>query len=237
MAYENSEAADKIGGPINRIVALGKAVYDTWYGAVALFLAVSAALFGLQVVNEHLGDVVPWPKDAHVLVMIGLALNIGVAAIVSAFVRRKLARAFELLAMMCAALAGSILVGVVVCCLPTRMTTPPCDEWVDKTICSKTGIGKERLQFLGGISARESTVVYEVSDGAIDCTKFSPGSPWTSDSDDSKDANAIYPLILKRCHIDVPLPDNAAFYHCDCTNGFITIIKASDKGYLVYQRL
>lgn len=221
----------------NAIAAFGKAVYDTWYGAVALFIVVSVALFGLQVANEHLGDVVPWPKDAHVLVMIGLALNVGVAAVVSAFVRRKLARAFGLLAMMCASLACSILVGVVVCCLPTRMTTPPCDEWVDETICARTGIGKEKLSFLGGISARESTVVYEVSGGALDCTRFSPGSPWTSDPNDSKEADAIYPLILRRCHIDVQLPDNAAFYHCDCTNGFITIIMVSDKGYLVYQRL
>lgn len=146
------------------LVKFGRGVYDTWYGATATFLVVSIMLHGLQMVNVCLNDVVPWPKEVHVLIMMLLVLNVCVATIVS-LVRRKWARALGQVIMLGASFVCCAFVTFFVYCTPTRMTIPPGDEWVCETISMKTNIGKEKLNFLGGISAREPVVVYEVVDG------------------------------------------------------------------------
>jgi hypothetical protein len=213
------------------LVKFGRGVYDTWYGATVTFLVVSILLHGLQMVNVCLNDVVPWPKEVHVLIMMLLVLNVCVATIVS-LVRRKWARALGQVIMLGASFVCCAFVTLMVYCTPTRMTIPPGDEWVCETISMKTNIGKEKLNFLGGISARESVVVYEVVDEAIDDRSFSPGVPWTNVK-----ARAHYQRIMGFCRITVSIPDDAVFSYCDAKYGFITLIKANNKTYLVYERL
>lgn len=213
------------------LVKFGRGVYDTWYGATATFLVVSIMLHGLQMVNGCLNDVVPWPKEVHVLIMMLLVLNVCVATIVS-LVRRKWARALGQVIMLGASFVCCAFVTFFVYCTPTRMTIPPGDEWVCETISMKTNIGKEKLNFLGGISARESVVVYEVVDGTIDDRSFSPGVPWSNVK-----ARAHYQRIMGFCRITVSVPDDAVFSHCDAKYGFITLIKANNKTYLVCERL
>lgn len=216
------------------LVKFGRGVYDTWYGATATFLVVSIMLLGLQMVNGYLNDVVPWPKGVHVLIMMLLVLNVCVATIVS-LARRKWARALGQVIMLGASLVCCAFVTFIVYCMPTRMTIPPGDEWVCETISMKTNIGKDKLNFLGGISARESVVVYEVVDDAIDDRSFSPGVPWTGLS--NVKARAHYQRIMGFCRITVSVPDDAVFSHCDAKDGFITLIKANNKTYLVCERL
>ena len=216
------------------LVKFGRGVYDTWYGATATFLVVSIMLFGLQMVNGCLNDVVPWPKGVHVLIMMLLVLNVCVATIVS-LVRRKWARTLGQVIMLGASLVCCAFVTFIVYCLPTRMTIPPGDEWVCETISMKTNIGKDKLNFLGGISAREPVVVYEVVDGTIDDRSFSPGVPWTGLS--NVKARAHYQRIMGFCRITVSVPDDAVFSHCDAKDGCITLIKANNKTYLVCERL
>lgn len=213
------------------LVKFGRGVYDTWYGATVTFLVVSIMLHGLQMVNGCLNDVVPWPKEVHVLIMMLLVLNVCVATIVS-LVRRKWARALGQVIMLGASFVCCVFVAFIVYCTPTRMTIPPGDEWVCETISRKTNIGKEKLNFLGGISTRESVVVYEVVDGIIDDRSFSPGVPWTN-----VNARAHCQRIMGFCRITVSIPDDAVFSHCDAKDGFITLIKANNKTYLVYERL
>ena len=217
------------------LVRFGRGVYDTWYGATAIFLVVSFALFGLQMANSCLGDVVPWPKGVHALIMMALVLNVSVATIVS-FVRRKWARALGQVVMLGASIVGFVFVTFIVYCMPSRMTIPPGDEWACETICVKTNIGKDKLNFLGGISAREPVVVYEVVEGMIDDRSFSPGVPWTGLS--NVKARAHYQRIMGFCRIAVSIPDDAVFSHCDAKDGcIITLIKANNKTYLVCERL
>ena len=217
------------------LVKFGRGVYDTWYGAAAVFLVASIVLYGLQLVNGCFGDVVPWPKGVHVLIMMVSVLNVGAAAIVS-FVRRKWARALGQLVMLGASVVCCVFVAFIVYCLPTRMPTPPSDEWVCETISVKTNIGKDKLNFLGGISAREPVMVYEVLEGTIDDRPFSPGVPWTGLSDVK--ARAHYQRIMGFCRIAVSVPDDAVFSHCDAKDScIITLIKANNKTYLVCERL
>ncbi|MBE6383875.1 MAG: hypothetical protein E7049_12805, partial [Lentisphaerae bacterium] len=70
------------------MMAVGRFMYCTWYGAAVVFVAVAAVLCVLQFANCCMGDLVPWPKDIHILIMFATVANIGVAMIVS-LCRRK----------------------------------------------------------------------------------------------------------------------------------------------------
>ena len=214
-------------------------VYDTWYGAFVVFLSVSVLLLGLQMANCCLGDVMPWPKGFHALAMVASALNVGVAAIVSFFVQRKSGRALGQVAMLGASFFSSMFLAVFVWCVPTRMSAPPGNGWGCASIIAKTDVAKDKLRFLGGISAREPVAVYEVVDCAIDERQFFPGSPWTCLS--TVEAIAHIRRTLDFCRVDVSLPDDAVLSHCDDTSDkdctMITLIKAGDKSYFVCERL
>ena len=82
--------------------AVGRFMYCTWYGAAVVFVAVAAVLCGLQFATCCMGDLVPWPKDVHLLIMFATVANIGVAMIVS-LCRRKWGRAIGLLVLCVAA--------------------------------------------------------------------------------------------------------------------------------------
>ncbi|MBR4258219.1 MAG: hypothetical protein IKQ17_04245, partial [Kiritimatiellae bacterium] len=42
-------------------------VYGTWYGAMVVFVAVAALLFGLQLANSGFHDIIAWPKGIHII--------------------------------------------------------------------------------------------------------------------------------------------------------------------------
>ena len=217
-----------------RMKAVGRFMYCTWYGAAVVFVAVAAVLCGLQFANCYMGDLVPWPKDIHILIMFATVANIGVAMIVS-LCRRKWGRAIGLLVLCVAAYVGFAFVAFISYCVPTRMVMPPSREWTEATICQPSAIEYDNLTFLGGISTRETVAVFAVADTPLDKSRFAEGSPWTDEVGDK--ALASYRRIMAFCRIDVPLPDTAALSHCDGRDGYITLIEANGKTYLVYQRL
>ena len=95
-------------------------------------------------------------------------------------------------------------------------------------------IPRDKLTFLGGISAREGINVFAVADA--DLGKFRPGSPWDMGNAD----NAInhYRSIMKYAHIDVTLPDDARILRCDGSLEYIiTIVEANGNRYLFCKRL
>ncbi|MBQ6341300.1 MAG: hypothetical protein IJI36_19350 [Kiritimatiellae bacterium] len=216
------------------MMAVGWFMYCTWYGAAVVFVAVAAVLSGLQFANCCMGDLVPWPKYVHLLIMFATVANIGVAMIVS-LCRRKWGRAIGLLLLCVAAYVGFAFVAFISYCVPTRMAMPPSREWTEATICQPSAIEYDNLTFLGGISTRETVAVFAVADTPLDKSRFVDGSPWTDEVGDK--ALASYRRIMAFCRIDVPLPDVAALSYCDGRDGNITLIEANCKTYLVYQRL
>ena len=216
------------------MMAVARFMYGNWYGAVVVFVAVAAVLCGLQFANCYMGDLVPWPKDIHILIMFATVANIGVAMIVS-LCRRKWGRAIGLLVLCVAAYVGFAFVAFISYCVPTRMVMPPSREWTDATICQPSAIEYDNLTFLGGISMRETVAMFAVGDAPIDKSRFVAGSPWTDEVGDK--ALASYRRVMAFCRIDILLPDDAALSHCDGRDGYITLIKANGKTYLVYQRL
>ena len=216
------------------MLAFGRFVYGNWYGSVVVFVAVAAVLCGLQFATCCMGDLVPWPKDVHLLIMFAAVANIGVAMIVS-LCRRKWGRAIGLLVLCVAAYVGFAFVAFISYCVPTRMVMPPSREWTEATICKPSAIEYDNLTFLGGISMRETVAMFAVGDAPIDKSRFVAGSPWTDEVGDK--ALASYRRIMAFCRIDILLPDDAALSHCDGRDGYITLIEANGKTYLVYQRL
>ena len=215
------------------MMAVVRFMYGTWYGAVVVCVTVVAALCGLQFANYCMGDLVPWPKDIHFLLMFATIANIGVAMIVS-LCRRKWGRAMGLLTLCAVAYVCLAFVAFISYCAPTRMATSPSREWMEATICLPSAIEYDNLTFLGGISQRETVAVFVV-DNPIDKSRLVTGSPWTDEVGDK--ALASYRSIMAFCRIDVSLPNDAALSHCGGKDGNITIIESNGKTYLVYQRL
>ncbi|MBR4612146.1 MAG: hypothetical protein IKO40_05455 [Kiritimatiellae bacterium] len=134
------------------MMAVGRFMYCTWYGAAVVFVAVAAVLCGLQFANCYMEDLVPWPKDIHILIMFATVANIGVAMIVS-LCRRKWGRAIGLLMLCAVAYVCFAFVAFISYCVPTRMAMPPSREWTE-AICQPSAID------LGGISARETVATF-----------------------------------------------------------------------------
>jgi len=218
------------------MMAAVRFVYGTWYGAVVAFVAVAAVLCGLQFANYGLGDIVPWPKDAHLAIMLAAVANIGVAMIVS-LCRRKWARAFGQLTLAAFAYICLAFVGFISYCVPTRMSTPLSREWTEANICQHTAIAFENLAFLGGVSQREDIVVFEVGENAtLDNSRFFAGSPWMG-GETGDSAIAHYHMIMKESRIDATLSKNTSLLHCSSKFGIITLVVADGSTYLVYERM
>ena len=165
--------------------------------------------------------------------MLTATANIGIAAVVS-LCRRKWGRALGQFALGILSFAGWIIVSFLVICVPSRMTAAPRGEWIESDICGPTAIPLEKLTFLGGMSQREPIVVFEVN-GTTDASRFVPRSPWTGK--DNAKAIAHYRLIMEFCRIDIALPDDTEISRCNSERGFITVIAANGKRYLVYEGL
>ena len=181
-----------------------------------------------------MGDLVPWPKDSHNALMFLAVVNIGIAMVVS-IVRRRWGLAFRQLVLVALAFVCYVCIGFFSYCTPTRMAAPPSRKWTKSTVCLPAGIAYDNLTFLGGISRRETIAVFAVADIPIDKSRFLPGAPWM----DVGDPKAVdhYRSIMAYCRIDVSLPNNAAFSHCDSEYGNITLIATGEKHYLVYEQL
>ena len=217
------------------MMAVGRFMYCTWYGAAVVFVAVAAVLCVLQFANCCMGDLVPWPKDVHLLIMFATVANIGVAMIVSCC-RSKRERAIGQLLLCVVAFAGCLIVALVSYCIPTRSAVPPCREWTEEAICRPSAIEFDNLVFLGGIWTREHVEVFAVSDSStIDKSRFSAGSPWANVVGDK--AIVHYRRIMEFCRIDVSLSDDTALSHCYSGINNITLVEADGKAYLVYERL
>ena len=217
------------------MVTLGRFMYGTWYGAMVLYVAVAALLFGLQLANSCFGDIIAWPKGLHIILMLIALANIGGAMLFS-LSRRRFRRGVVQFLLCGVAFFGFVFMSFVYC-VPTRMASAPDDEWVESTICAATAIPRDRLTFLGGISMRENIEVFAVADAELE--RFEPGSPWGM----GNHSRAIdhYRRIMKWARIDVVLPDDARVLRCNGSAGYadyvISIVEADGRRYLFCERL
>ena len=210
------------------------ALYDTWWGAFALFCAMGLALSALQMLNGMLSDLVAWPKNIHLGLLFVLWVNVGVAMIVSLF-RRKFKLAAIQLAL--AAVGFFVYVYAAFCsyCVPTRMTTSPGEEWIQESICKPTHIERSQLVFLGGISMREEVVVFEVVGELPSSECFRPGSAWLAN--DKARSCDHFRRLMKKGRVAVELPEEFDVSRFDGEYGFLHKLSAGGKTYLVYERL
>lgn len=214
-------------------IAVERFVYGTWYGAMVVFVAVTVLLHGLQLANSGFGDIISWPKGIHIILMLIALVNLGGAMLFS-LSRRSFRRGFVLFLLCGVAFFGFVTMSFIVYCVPTRTSSAPDEEWVESTICATTAIPRDKLTFLGGISAREGINVFAVADAELG--KFRPGSPWGAGND--SEAINHYRSIMKYAHIDVTLPDDARILRCDGSLEYIiTIVEANGNRYLFCKRL
>ena len=163
-----------------KVMVLGRFVYCTWYGAMVVFVAVAALLFGLQLANSGFHDIIAWPKGIHIILMLIALVNLGGAMLFS-LSRRRFRRGLAQFLLCGVAFFGFVIMSFIVYCVPTRTSSAPDEEWVESTICATTAIPRDKLTFLGGISAREGINVFAVADAELG--KFRPGSPWGAGND------------------------------------------------------
>ena len=216
-----------------KVMVLGRFVYCTWYGAMVVFVAVAALLFGLQLANSGFHDIIAWPKGIHIILMLIALVNLGGAMLFS-LSRRRFRRGLAQFLLCGVAFFGFVIMSFIVYCVPTRTSSAPDEEWVESTICAATAIPRDKLTFLGGISAREGINVFAVADAELG--KFRPGSPWGAGND--SEAINHYRSIMKYAHIDVTLPDDARILRCDGSLEYIiTIVEANGNRYLFCKRL
>lgn len=216
-----------------KVMVLGRFVYGTWYGAMVVFVAVAALLFGLQLANSGFHDIIAWPKGIHIILMLIALVNLGGAMLFS-LSRRSFRRGFVQFLLCGVAFFGFVTMSFIVYCVPTRTSSTPDEEWVESTICATTAIPRDKLTFLGGISMRECVDVFAVADA--DLGRFTPGSPWGLGNAD----NAInhYRRIMEWAHINVTLPDDARILRCDGSLSYIiSIVEANGNRYLFCERI
>ena len=214
-------------------IAVGRFVYGTWYCAMVVFVAVAALLFGLQLANSGFHDIIAWPKGIHIILMLIALVNLGGAMLFS-LSRRSFRRGFVQFLLCGVAFFGFVTMSFIVYCVPTRTSSAPDEEWVESTICATTAIPRDKLTFLGGISAREGINVFAVADAELG--KFRPGSPWGAGND--SEAINHYRSIMKYAHIDVTLPDDARILRCDGNLEYIiSIVEANGNRYLFCERI
>ncbi len=216
-----------------KVMVLGRFVYGTWYGAMVVFVAVAALLHGLQLANSGFGDIISWPKGIHICMMFIALANLG-AAMLFSLLRRRFRRGLAQFLLCGVAFFGYVVMSFFVYCVPTRTSSEPDEEWVESTICAATAIPRDKLTFLGGISAREGINVFAVADAELG--KFRPGSPWGLGNAD----NAInhYRRIMEWAHINVALPDDARILRCDGNLSYIiSIVEANGNRYLFCERI
>ena len=207
-------------------------VYDRCCGAFLLFAAVTVAMLALQHANGAMGDVIPWPKGIQACVMFVLWVNIGVAMAVSLF-RRKWARAFGQFLLTAVAFVVFLFVGFISYCVPTRMTSEPPAAWTQEYICDVADVERSRLVFRGGISRREGVVVFELAGDAPIGASFRQSSLFGQGASVREHFQALF----NYCRIAVELPTELDISSCNSVDGNLYKIVASDKTYLVYERL
>ena len=209
-------------------------VYDTWWGAFALFVAMGVALYALQMLNGGLSDLVAWPKHVHIGLLLVLWVNVGVAMAVSLF-RRKFGRAGGQLALAIVGFFVYMVAAFFSYCVPTRMTASPGEEWIQERICRPAHVERSQLVFLGGISMREVVVVFEVVGESPSSECFRPGSGWAN-VDKARFGNR-FRRLMEMSRVAVELPEEFDLSHCDEEYGILHKLSAGGKTYLVYERL
>ena len=211
-------------------------IYDTWWGAFALFVATGVVLFALQMLNGMLSDLVAWPKNIHLGLLFALWVNVGVAMVVSLF-RRRSGRAAGQLALVVVAFFVYVFAALFSYCVPTRMTSAPCEEWIQERICKPTHIERSQLVFLGGIDTREWVVVFEVIGELPPSECFTPGSGFGNV--DKARAGDNFRALMKAIRVAVELPEefDVSSYYDEKNFGILQKLSAGGKTYLVYNRL
>ena len=217
---------------VRAVADMARFMYDRCCGAFLVFVAVTVAMFGLQLANGAMGDCISWPKDIQAVIMFVLWANIGVAMVVSLF-WRKWKRAVGQFLLTAVAFVGLVFVGFISYCVPTRMTSAPSAKWTQECICDVAQVDCSRLVFRGGISQREGVVVFEVAGSAPIGASFHQGSSFGEGAYIRKHFQALF----NYCRMAVELPPEFNISFCNSAQGCLHKIVADGKTYLVYERL
>ena len=211
-------------------------IYDTWWGAFALFVAMGVVLFALQLLNGMLSDLVAWPKNIHLGLLFALWVNVGVAMVVS-LLRRQFRQAAIQLALGVVCFFVYAVALLFTCSVPTRMATSPGEGLIQECICKPTHIERSQLVFLGGIDTREWVVVFEVIGELPPSECFTPGSGYGNV--DKARAGDNFRALMKAIRVAVELPEefDVSSYHDEKNFGILQKLSAGGKTYLVYKRL
>ena len=181
---------------------------------------------------------VAWPKNIHLGLLFALWVNVGVAMVVSIF-RRKFGRAAGQLALVVVGFFVYLVAALFSYCVPTRMTSAPCEEWIQERICKPTHIERSQLVFLGGIDMREEVVVFELIGELQDPECFVPGYAWGGGSSDMTKIGDHFRRLMKMGRVAVELPEefDVSYFRRDGYYSILHKISAGGKTYLVFERL
>ena len=158
--------------------------------------------------------------------------------VVSIF-RRKFGRAAGQLALVVVGFFVYLVAALFSYCVPTRMTSAPCEEWIQERICKPTHIERSQLVFLGGIDMREEVVVFELIGELQDPECFVPGYAWGGGSSDMTKIGDHFRRLMKMGRVAVELPEefDVSYFRRDGYYSILHKISAGGKTYLVFERL
>lgn len=178
-------------------------LYGSWYGAVALFMAVAVVL---PFVNEMLDTILPngliLGKEWVAVVLILAFVNLLVSAVVS-LIRRKRRQAlmkFILVIPLLFVLMWALLMLSFGSC---RMSSAPSESWTEEYVINHVPVKPEQLLFCGGIASREPVYMFEVSGERPDFDALG----FTGDPAGHADPKAEYAWIFARFRNPIALAD------------------------------
>ena len=205
--------------------AIGRFIYDTWYGTMVVCLAVTSCLLGLLWANGVFCDVLQERgRTTLLLVEMVVVVNSGVAVVLSLW-RRRWKRAIVQSFACYLSVCGFCIVFLFAHALHLEVPASPSERWIERYVCGDTSIARGNLRFLGRVGY--ACAVFEVTgagvEGVIGRAKPAP---------DRKVADFIG--VFESLEPRIVLPDDAKIYVFDSRGNTLTFVTASDgKCYLV----
>jgi len=129
------------------------------------------------------------------------------------------------------AVVAAVFVMFLIACTPTKMKRPPSDEQIGKWIASAVHVEPTQLRFVGGVSAREPTVIFEV---------VGPHPEWkvrVEDEANRKRLVARFRHLAERYDIAFAISDGCIVSTHDGEWGTVYVVQDGLRLYLVFFHL
>lgn len=209
-------------------------LYGSWYGAVALFMAVAVVL---PFVNEMLDTILPngliLGKEWVAVVLILAFVNLLVSAVVS-LIRRKRRQAlmkFILVIPLLFVLMWALLMLSFGSC---RMSSAPSESWTEEYVINHVPVKPEQLLFCGGIASREPVYVFEVAGEMPDFNALG----FTRDATGMIDPKARYGWMFSRFRNPIALEDPIRLRTKDTKDYYwLEALESGSRTFVIYHSL